>query len=176
MEFNPATVAEYRLVGYESSALKREDFSNDKVDAGDIGAGHTVTAIYEVTPAGSSARLIEDLRYGTRDDRGARRSAAAGEYGFLKIRYKLPDSTRSRLIETPIRISAGVPSGLVQDVRFSTAVAGFSQLLRDGRYTGALSYEDVLREAQASRGEDPYGYRAEFVQLVRRAIQASGAR
>jgi Ca-activated chloride channel family protein len=176
VEFNPATVAEYRLVGYESRALNREDFSNDKVDAGDIGAGHTVTAIYEVTPVGSSARMIEDLRYGARDDRGARRNAAGGEYGFLKIRYKLPDSTRSRLIETPIRISAGVPSALVQDVRFSTAVAGFAQLLRGGQYTAALSYEDVLREAQASRGEDPYGYRAEFVQLVRRGIQAGGAR
>ena len=100
----------------------------------------------------------------------------AGSISQCQAGGKRTLTRQPRLIETPIRISAGVPSGLVQDVRFSTAVAGFAQLLRDGRYTGALSYEDVLREAQASRGEDPYGYRAEFVQLVRRAIQASGAR
>jgi len=176
VEFNPATVAEYRLVGYESRALNREDFNNDLVDAGDIGAGHTVTAIYEVTPVGSGARLIDERRYG--DVAGSRAPARGGkdELGYLKIRYKLPDSTRSRLIETPIRANAGVPGALRQDVRFSTAVAGFAQLLRGGRYTGSLTFEDVLREAQASRGEDPYGYRAEFVQLVRRAIQAQRER
>jgi Ca-activated chloride channel homolog len=176
VEFNPATVAEYRLVGYESRALNREDFNNDLVDAGDIGAGHTVTAIYEVTPVGSRARLIDERRYG--DVAGSRAPARGGksELGYLKIRYKLPDSTRSRLIETPIRANAGVPGALRQDVRFSTAVAGFAQLLRGGRYTGSLTFEDVLREAQASRGEDPYGYRAEFVQLVRRAIQAQRER
>jgi Ca-activated chloride channel homolog len=176
VEFNPATVAEYRLVGYESRALNREDFNNDLVDAGDIGAGHTVTAIYEVTPVGSGARLIDERRYG--DVAGSRAPARGGkgELGYLKIRYKLPDSTRSRLIETPIRANAGAPGALRQDVRFSTAVAGFAQLLRGGRYTGSLTFEDVLREAQASRGEDPYGYRAEFVQLVRRAIQAQSGR
>ena len=112
------------------------------------------------------------------DVAGARAPARGnkGELGYLKIRYKLPDSTRSRLIEAPIRASAGVPGALRQDVRFSTAVAGFAQLLRGGRYTGSLTYEDVLREAQASRGEDAFGYRAEFVQLVRRAIQAQRGR
>lgn len=183
VEFNPATVAEYRLVGYESRALNREDFNNDKVDAGDIGAGHTVTAIYEITPVGSTARLIDDRRYGNDGARAAAPArseattpAASDEYGYLKIRYKLPDSTHSRLIEAPIRAGAGVPDSLRQDVRFSTAVAGFAQLLRGGRYTGALTYEDVLREAQASRGADEFGYRAEFVQLVRRAMQARGIR
>jgi Ca-activated chloride channel family protein len=131
-----------------------------------------VTAIYEITPAGSTARLIEERRYGVSAGAEERSRATSGEYGFLKIRYKLPDSTRSRLIEVPIRASAGVPAALRQDVRFSTAVAGFAQLLRGGRYTGSLTYQDVLREAQAARGEDAYGYRAEFVQLVRRAMQA----
>jgi Ca-activated chloride channel family protein len=172
VEFNPQAVAEYRLVGYETRALKREDFNNDKVDAGDIGAGHTVTAIYEITPVESSTRMIEPRRYPVPDNGGARVRARSGEYGFLKIRYKLPDSNRSQLVETPIRASAGVPAALRQDVAFSTAVAGFAQLLRGGRYTGSLSYDDVLRQAQAARGEDPYGYRAEFVQLVRLAQQA----
>jgi len=176
VEFNPATVAEYRLVGYESRALNREDFNNDKVDAGDIGAGHTVTAIYEITPVGSGAQLIDDRRYAPRDSAVSRDRIDRGEYGYLKIRYKLPDSTRSRLIEAPIRASAGVPAGLRQDVQFSTAVAGFAQLLRGGRYTGPLTFEDVLRQAQASRGEDEFGHRAEFVQLVRRAMQARGQR
>jgi Ca-activated chloride channel family protein len=165
-------VAEYRLVGYESRALNREDFNNDKVDAGDVGAGHSVTAVYEITPVGSPARLIDDSRYaeGARD--AVRRDVRPGEYGFLKIRYKLPNGLRSRLLQTPIRADTGVQAALKQDVQFSTAVAGFAQLLRGGRYTGSLTYQDVLREAQASRGEDAYGYRAEFVQLVRRAMQA----
>jgi Ca-activated chloride channel family protein len=175
VEFNPQTVAEYRLVGYETRALKREDFNNDKVDAGDIGSGHTVTAIYEITPVESPTRMIEPRRYPVPDAGGARQRGRAGEYGFLKIRYKLPDSSRSQLLQLPIRANAGVPRALRQDVEFSTAVAGFAQLLRGGRYTGALSYEDVLRQAQASRGEDPYGYRAEFVQLVRLAQQAQQA-
>ena len=171
VEFNPQTVAEYRLVGYETRALNREDFNNDKVDAGDIGAGHTVTAIYEITPVESSTRMIEPRRYPVPDTSGAR-LRRPGEYGFLKIRYKLPDSSRSQLMETPIRATDRVPAALRQDVEFSTAVAGFAQLLRGGRYTGPLRYEDVLRQAQAARGEDPYGYRAEFVQLVRLAQQA----
>ena len=172
VEFNPQTVAEYRLVGYETRALNREDFNNDKVDAGDIGAGHTVTAIYEITPVESATRMIEPRRYPVPDTSGARLRGRSGEYGFLKIRYKLPDSSRSQLVETPIRASDRVPAALRQDVEFSTAVAGFAQLLRGGRYTGALRYEDVLRQAQAARGEDPYGYRAEFVQLMRLAQQA----
>src|SRR6185369_5297169 len=100
VEFNPETVAEYRLVGYETRALNREDFNNDKVDAGDVGSGHTVTAIYEITPVGSNAQLIDERRYSGRELRSTARGKAS-EYGFLKIRYKLPDSSRSRLLEQP---------------------------------------------------------------------------
>jgi Ca-activated chloride channel family protein len=172
VEFNPATVAEYRLVGYETRALKREDFNNDAVDAGDVGAGHTVTAIYEITPVGSAARMVDAGRY-------AKQAEAAGgpanEYGYLKIRYKLPSQSTSRLIETPIGIESGrVGESIRRDVAFSTAVAGFAQLLRGGQFTGSLSYADVIEQAQASRGEDPYGYRSEFVQLVRKAQNARG--
>jgi Ca-activated chloride channel family protein len=170
IEFNPATVAEYRLVGYETRALNREDFNNDKVDAGDVGSGHTVTAIYEITPVGSKARLIDERRYAAAADSKGK----AGEYGFLKIRYKLPNGVRSRLLEQPILMDARTPANVADDVKFSTAVAGFAQLLRGGKYTGSLSFEDVVSEAQAAIGDDPYGYRAELVELARKAQRARG--
>jgi Ca-activated chloride channel family protein len=175
VEFNPATVAEYRLVGYETRALNREDFNNDKVDAGDVGSGHTVTAIYEITPVDSKATLIDESRY--QSPSRTRRSAARGksnEYGFLKIRYKLPNGLRSRLLEQPILTDADVPAALRADVEFSTAVAGFAQLLRGSRYTGPLTFEDVIKQAQAGLGEDPYRYRSEFIQLVSKAQRARG--
>jgi len=168
VEFNPATVAEYRLVGYETRALNREDFNNDKVDAGDVGAGHTVTAIYEITPV-NAPRSVDESRYAARGKSAAAPRGKQDEYGYLKIRYKLPNGLRSRLLQTPIRTDAGVPVALRRDVEFSTAVAGFAQLLRGGRYTGSLRYEDVVRQAEDALGEDAHGYRAEFVRLVQRA-------
>ncbi len=175
VEFNPATVAEYRLVGYETRALKREDFNNDAVDAGDVGSGHSVTAIYEITPVGVDARMVEPDRYAKKPDTPAAAAGNAGEYGFLKIRYKLPESSTSQLIEQPIRIGAdGAGASIARDVAFSTAVAGFAQLLRGGQYTGTLSYDDVIKQGLAARGDDPLGYRNEFVQLVRRAQSARG--
>lgn len=166
VEFNPETVAEYRLIGYETRALKREDFNNDKIDAGDIGAGHTVTAIYEITPVGSEARSIDELRYGetetTQDP-----SDFSGEYAFLKMRYKLPNEDTSKLITTPIK--AGENTETSPDVKFSLAVAAFGQILKGGDYTGDYSYDDVIELAQEGKGADPYGYRAEFIKLVRLA-------
>ena len=172
VEFNPATVAEYRLVGYETRALNREDFNNDKVDAGDIGSGHAVTAIYEITPVGSKAKLIDESRYA--EPARTTSQGKASEYGFLRIRYKLPNGFRSRLIEQPIRIDAGVPEPLRDSVEFSTAVAGFGQLLRGGKYTGTLKFDDVIRQARGALGDDPYGYRAEFLTLVHKAKEAGG--
>jgi Ca-activated chloride channel family protein len=169
VEFNPATVSEYRLVGYETRALAREDFNNDRVDAGDVGAGHSVTAIYEITPVGARG-TVDTRRYGVGEKpvpvvaRGQ-----TGEYGFLKIRYKLPDSNASQLIEQPIAVTTEVPRNLRQDVRFATAVAGFAQLLQGGHYAGSLTYDEVVREAQDALGSDPQGHRAEFLELVRRA-------
>jgi len=176
VEFNPATVAEYRLVGYETRALAREDFNNDKVDAGDVGAGHTVTAIYEITPVDSAARLVDGLRYGGEEKKQAPDAGNADEYGYLKIRYKLPGSDTSQLIEQPIAVRTGVPRAVRRDVAFSTAVAGFAQLLQGGKYTGPLTYDDVYRQAKDALGEDPRGYRAEFLQLVRRAQGMLGQR
>lgn len=166
IEFNPATVQEYRLIGYETRALKREDFNNDKVDAGDIGAGHTVTAIYEITPVGANTQLVDELRY---SDNKAQ-TGEKNEYGFFRLRYKLPEEKESLLIEEPIRIAKqDVKETLQREVNFANAVAGFAQILRGGKYTGNYSYDDVLTLAQANKGEDAFGYRTEFVQLVRKA-------
>ena len=169
VEFNPAAVAEYRLIGYETRALNRDDFDNDKVDAGDVGSGQAVTALYEVVPVGGP-RTMSDLRYASAPV-GAKKSS---ELGFVKIRYKLPKSDTSRLITTPIdaRFEARSFDAAPRDARFATAVAGFAELLRGGRYTGKLSYDDVLRMAKASRGPDEFGYRSEFVELVRAAKSA----
>ena len=170
VEFNPATVAEYRLIGYETRALNRDDFDNDKVDAGDVGSGQSVTALYEVVPLGGP-RTMGDLRYGLK----AAAANAGSELGYVKIRYKLPKSDTSRLISTPISRSLEVPTfaQAPQDARFAAAVAGFAEMLRGGKYSGTLTYDDVLRMASGAKGKDEYGYRAEFVQLVR---AAKGAR
>ena len=177
VEFNPALVSEYRLIGYETRALNREDFNNDKVDAGDIGAGHTVTALYEITPAGSNANLVEPLRYGSEAKTEASQggSVAGDEYGFLKIRYKLPDSDRSTLISTPITVGDEAKSVTAadSDTRFAASVAAFGQILRGGQYTREYSYDDVIALAQTGKGTDEFGYRAEFINLVRLAQTAA---
>jgi Ca-activated chloride channel family protein len=169
VEFNPATVAEYRLIGYETRALNRDDFDNDKVDAGDVGSGQTVTALYEIVPVGGP-RTMSDLRYSK--PRGT--AGGGSEYGYVKIRYKLPKSRTSRLISTPIDRSKEVTTfaSAPQDARCAAAVAGFAELLRGGKYSGSMTYDDVLRLAAASKGKDEFGYRSEFVQLVRAAKSA----
>ncbi|WP_223556105.1 vWA domain-containing protein [Pseudomonas sp. BF-R-01] len=160
VEFNPAQVSEYRLLGYENRALKREDFSNDKVDAGEIGAGHTVTALYEIVPKGEKGWL-EPLRYGSAE---SATSAKSGELAMLRVRYQLPEGGNSRLIERPI--AAGSEGKASDDLRFAAAVAAFSQQLKDGRYTGDFSLKDTQALARGARGDDPFGLRSEFVQLV----------
>lgn len=166
VEFNPASVAEYRLVGYETRALAREDFNNDKVDAGDIGAGHSVTAIYEFTPVGGNT-LMDASRY----SQPPQAVGATNEYAFVKLRYKRPGEATSQLIEQPVPVAART-AVKPAEVNFAVAVAGFAQLLRGGQYTGQWSYDDAIALAQSSKGADPYGYRTELVQLIRRAKTA----
>jgi Ca-activated chloride channel family protein len=161
VEWNPATVAEYRLIGYETRALAREDFANDRVDAGEIGAGHSVTALYEITPVGSDARLTDPLRYAAPAAQGA-----ADELGFLRLRWKAPGEAAAQLIEAPIRADAAEGG---QDARFAAAIAGMGQLLSDPRYLGDWGWDEAIALATANRGEDPFGYRAEAVQLMRLA-------
>jgi len=169
VEFNPAKVSEYRLIGYETRALNREDFNNDRVDAGEIGSGHAVTAIYEITPKGSPT-MIDDLRYGqaSTDNGGVQN---ADEYAFVKIRYKAPDGDVSKLITTPVTSANEVPTfdAASVDQRFSVAVAAFGQKLRDGDQVAGFGYDRITEIATAARGSDPFGYRAEFLSLVRLA-------
>ncbi|RUY16594.1 VWA domain-containing protein [Mesorhizobium sp. M7A.F.Ca.US.005.03.2.1] len=177
VEFNPNKVSEYRLIGYETRALNREDFNNDRVDAGDIGSGHSVTAIYEITPKGSGGEQIDALRYGQASvDNGG--VANADEYAFVKIRYKLPNEDVSKLITTPVT-SANEISSFDQastDQRFSVAVAAFGQKLRDEDATAKFGYDKIMEIATAARGADPFGYRSEFLSLVRLASALGGNR
>ena len=163
VEFNPAAVVEYRLIGYETRALRREDFNNDAIDAGEIGAGHQVTAIYEIARVGSEGVRTDPLRYGAASEETGR----VAELGFLKMRYKRPGEAASTLIETPIPV---VPSAEVSDeARFAAAIAGFGQLLRGSAYLGDWGYADAAALASGARGTDPFGYRAEALSLIRLA-------
>ena len=167
VEFNPAVVAEYRLIGYETRALRREDFNNDRVDAGEIGAGAAVTAIYEVTPVGSPAVLNDDLHF---QPPKTQQMANQGEMAFLRLRYKAPGSPRSHLIEHAIANSVS-PAG--QEARFAVAIAGFGQLLRHSAYLGDWSWGDAIALARGAVGEDAFGYRHEAINLMRLAQSLS---
>jgi Ca-activated chloride channel family protein len=171
VEFNPAQVTAYRLIGYETRALQRQDFNDDRVDAGDVGAGHTVTALYEITPAGAGAKLVDPPRY-----QGNQRGKPAvakdgGELCFVKLRYKVPGDSASRLVEHPVRAAAARKrfEAAPADQRFAVAVAAFAQRLRGEAALADTSYADIAALANAARGDDAEGYRAEFVKLVRTA-------
>ncbi|MEZ5472952.1 MAG: VWA domain-containing protein [Marinicella sp.] len=162
IEFNPEVVTEYRLIGYENRHLNNEDFDNDKVDAGEIGAGHTVTAIYEIVMNGNKGWLSE-----SRYQKNVVSKNISDEIAFLKIRYKQPDAETSQLLQWPIK------KNQIKDLdeasneyKFAAAVAAFGQLLRDGTYLKSFAYDDVLTLARNSKGKDPFGYRGEFIQLV----------
>jgi Ca-activated chloride channel family protein len=163
VEFNPAHVAAYRLVGYENRMLKNEDFNNDKKDAGEIGAGHTVTALYELVPPGADADLptVDPLKYQrpTAPAAGAR----SDEVMTVKLRYKAPDADDSRLITVAIknRLTESSPN-----IGFAAAVAEFGMLLRNSESRGTATHADAAAMARRFRGADPDGYRAEFIKLV----------
>ncbi len=171
IEFNPAQVAEYRLIGYENRQLRREDFANDKVDAGDIGAGHRVTALYEIALVGEGGERVEPLRYGSA---AAAAVAKNGELAHLRLRYKRPGdglAASSRLIERALT-RQGIETNLAATstaFRLSAAVAGFGQLLRGSEYLQAFDYTGVESLARAARGRDDNGEVGEFLQLVQLA-------
>jgi len=173
IEFNPVVVSEYRLVGYENRALNREDFNNDRKDAGEIGAGHTVTAIYEIALKGSKGLMVDPLRYGggqSPDDSANKPDPEANEFAFLRLRYKAPDGDVSKLIETPLPVSALAETREApEDARFAVAVAAFGQKLRGGDYIGKFGYDQIAEAARSARGNDGDGYRAEFIELVEMA-------
>jgi len=164
LEFNPAVVAEYRLIGYENRALRREDFNNDKIDAGEIGAGHDVTALYEITLVDSGGESVDPLRYG----RPSSAHAASNEIGWLRLRYKQPGADSSRLIESALT-RAQIRKTASPRLRWSAAVAAYADLLRGGNNIGAFGWNQVRALAASAGGGDRWGYRAEFLTLVDRA-------
>jgi len=168
VEFNPARIAEYRLIGYETRMLDRRDFNDDTVDAGDIGSGHTVTALYEIVPVGSPAVLTDPLRYQAEEELV---DQFEGELAFVRMRFKRPGEDESNLIERPVTEADAFDRlrDAPEDARFAVAVAAFGQRLRGDRNVQDYSYREIIRLANRSRGEDEGGYRAEFVSLVRDA-------
>lgn len=166
IEFNPAVVKAYRLIGYENRLLANEDFNDDKIDAGELGAGHTVTALYEIIPVGSEADIssVDDLKY--QQNTVVENRKFTQEILTLKFRYKRPDEDKSNLITHVLQNSVIPFSESSDNFRFSAAVAGFGMLLRNSEYSGEMDYDDVIDLAQGSRGTDEEGYRAEFVRIV----------
>lgn len=176
IEFNPDWVSEYRLIGYENRQLNREDFNNDKVDAGDVGAGKSVTAIYEITPK-SASTAVDALRYQTTPEAAkAKSKPVSSELAFLKIRYKKPNGEKSILITQPITAPKTVNAfdKASENQRFASSVAGFGQLLRQSPQMGSLSYQQVLQMAQQAKTKDNTGAKGEFIQLVKNAQALAG--
>ena len=166
VEFNPALVSEYRLIGYENRKLNEEDFANDKVDAGEIGAGHRVTALYEISLTGSNGQRLPSRRYQSDSTNNERSSTAfSNELAHLRIRYKLPNESVSKLIQSPV-MDSGINARGGDSFNFAAAVAAFGQKLRGGTYLENFSYDDIENLARQSRGNDSNGYRSEFMQLV----------
>ncbi|MEP7014636.1 MAG: VWA domain-containing protein [Verrucomicrobiota bacterium] len=174
VEFNPAHVASYRLIGYEKRLLRKEDFNNDKVDAGEIGAGHTVTALYEVVPAGASVNPaasippVDPLKYSVKEGSTSTRSASS-EMLTVKLRFKKPDGETSELVEHALVDDGAEFAKASQDLKFAAAVAEFGMILRESEHKGDGTLGAVLEWAQEGKGSDAQGYRAGFIELVRKA-------
>jgi Ca-activated chloride channel homolog len=172
VEFNPGTVAAYRLIGYENRVLRAEDFNDDAKDAGDIGAGHSVTALYEVVPKGVAVSLpaVDPLKY--QGPATASAGAGGGELMTVKLRYKEPDGERSRLLSVAVK-EAGAGAEPSAGLRFAAAVAEFGMLLRDSEHKGQSGWAQALELARGAQGDDRDEYRAEFVELVKSAASLS---
>ena len=167
IEFNPAHVGAYRLIGYENRVLRKEDFNNDKKDAGEMGAGHTVTALYELVPAGESVPCgrcrSAEVPAARRDRSASTVLTNSSELMNIKVRYKAPDGDTSKLLEFPVRDAA---PRMTPNLGFAAAVAEFGMLLRRSEYKGQATWEQAASLAREHRGRDDDGYRAEFVRLV----------
>ncbi|MDB6016533.1 MAG: von Willebrand factor [Pedosphaera sp.] len=171
VEFNPKQVSAYRLIGYEKRMLRKEDFNNDAKDAGEIGAGHTVTALYEIVPAGTEFHgAVDDLKYQSPTTKPERYvSTGSKELLTLKLRYKQPDGDKSKLLEFPCTDGGASFGKASTDFKFAAAVASFGMILRDSEFKGSSSYGAVLELAEEAKGTDEAGYRSEFLNLVRKA-------
>jgi len=173
LEFNPARVLAYRLIGYENRLLAKEDFNDDKKDAGEIGSGHTVTALYEIIPAGTDMKIsdVDDLKY----QRNAIMPFAyeSDEFLTVKFRYKKPDGDKSKLISVGVEDNNCELADASENFRFSAAVAEFGMLLRNSKFKGDSDFDKVVEMANSAKGDDSEGYRAEFVKLVKLAKELS---
>lgn len=169
VEFNPATVQAYRLIGYENRKLNDEDFNNDKKDAGELGAGHTVTALYEIIPVGvkSDFKPLDDLKYQKTEPRKV--TGNTTDLMTVKLRYKKPDGDKSILLEQVIKKQSVSLTKSSQNLKWSAAVAGFGMLLRDSDFKGELKYQDVIALARSAKGADDQGYRSELIKLMETA-------
>ncbi|MFN8240125.1 MAG: von Willebrand factor type A domain-containing protein [Bacteroidales bacterium] len=169
IEFNPEKISSYRLIGYENRLLNDEDFNNDRKDAGEMGSGHNVTALYELVPAGSDEKpLVDPLRYQKKEIRQERTETAnSSEYLNIKIRYKNPDGMKSILMEKPVSGEVGEIAQASENLRFAAAVSEFGMILRDSEYSGKATLQSAVRLAENARGEDEEGYRAEMIRLVK---------
>ncbi|MGG7663628.1 YfbK domain-containing protein [Dyadobacter sp. BHUBP1] len=175
IEFNPAQVQAYRLIGYENRALRNDEFNDDKKDAGDMGSGHSVTSIYEIVPKGTHSSYIgttDALKY---QQNNADAAGNSNEMMTVKVRYKKPDSDKSVLFDLPIKATSVAFEKCSENLRFASAVAEFGLLLRGSEYKGKATYTDVIQCARGAFGKDEEGYRAEFVQLVKVAQSLDGA-
>uniref|UniRef100_UPI00286A5845 vWA domain-containing protein n=1 Tax=Gemmatimonas sp. TaxID=1962908 RepID=UPI00286A5845 len=174
VEFNPAAVSAYRLIGYEDRLLATEDFTDDKKDAGDMGAGHSVTALYEVVPTGVtgtiSLREQDSLRYQVPATEAPRSNAAKNELMFVRMRYKTPGENTSKQVTQPV--IDGRNGGASNDFRFAAAVAAFGMVLRNSEHKGTATLRSALELATAARGSDDGRYRAEFVEMIGRLLNS----
>lgn len=176
IEFNPTQVAQYRLIGYENRMLAAQDFNDDKKDAGEIGAGHTVTALYEIVPATATLVGVDTLKYQqpAKEQGSAPEMPASKETMTVKLRYKQPNGQTSQLLEVPLTDNGQTFDAASPDLRFAASVAGFGMLLRCSPNKGDLTYDAAISMAVASMGRDPNGQRSEFIDLVRKAKTISG--
>jgi Ca-activated chloride channel family protein len=167
VEFNPTKVQAYRLIGYENRMLKSEDFNNDKKDAGDLGSGHTVTALYEIIPVGIKSEFfnIDELKYSTTTINPS--AQASNELMTIKLRYKKPKEEQSKLIVHPLVDSNTELSKTSENFRWSASVAAFGMLLRESEFANGFTYDQILSMAQSARGSDEEGYRVEFINMVK---------
>ena len=168
LEFNPTKVQGYRLIGYENRALRSEDFNDDKKDAGELGSGHTVTALYEIIPTGVDAgnllKSVDELKY--QKQKPERSASRSDEWLTLKLRYKAPNGDTSQLIEQPLTGEVQSLDEASEKLQFAASVAGFGMLLCDSQFKGSLTYDAVAQMARDAQGEDKEGYRQEFIRLV----------
>ena len=175
VEFNPNKVGAYRLIGYENRILAAQDFNDDTKDAGEIGAGHTVTAFYEIIPAGENVddvKTVDDLKY--QKDKELTPAADSDEWMTLKLRYKQPEGKTSKLLEFPL-VDEPIPFAQAdREYQFAASVASFGMLLRNSKFKGNATYASVEEIAQSASGGDENGYRIEFVQLVSKAKELAG--